>query len=309
MPFYRRRQYRRNRRKHVSVFRYKPIHIYTHRFRNSLGMVSSSGFITVDDVKKNVIKNQQGISDHYQLNTTDFETLFPDFYAPTTKAAAGPPYFSLSEELVALLGRYSKYRLVSINSYMKNFKFLQVTCRVKHADVTDQEKKECQDYLAWLYDAHEGSFNPLKFVIDYDKFDIQYQYVDKMPIELLWRNHTCYSDTALVTKDVDYGAGDAPPKVKYLTNKSVLKQLYYPKCKQYLDSNDFFGNKYNNSFKYWLDAMGVTNYPNICYARPMMYAEQYIYKDINSTVFNCIMYDVRTYYKFKFAGMNNADVQ
>lgn len=307
MRFYRRHPYRRRfRRKHVSVFKYKPIHIYTHRYRNSFNLASSSGFITVDDVKKSTKGNA---ITGYDINTTDFQTLFPNMYAPTTNTAVGEPYFRFSEELTALLSRYSKYKLLSVNSYISNFKFLQVIIRAKNSSVTDEELRACQDYFAYIYDSHENDVSPVKYAVDSSKFDVFYQYVDRMPLEILWRNHTTYTDKDINVKDITYGAGDAPMKVKWLHNKTVLKQLYYPKCRRYLDSNKFYGNAYNNKFKYWLDCMGVYNYPNLCYGRVMMGPEQYVHKDVNTATFNVIYFDVRVYYKFKFAGINNADIQ
>lgn len=307
MVFYRRRPYRRYKRKHVSVFKYKPLHIYTHRYRNCFTLCSSSGFISIDDARRDPKTNN--ISKAYDINTTDFQLLFPNMYAPTTNSSAGEPYFHYSEELVSLLGRYTKYKLLSVNSFISNFKFLQVIIRCKTADVSDAERKACQDYFAYIYDGHENGAGTERFVVPFEKFDVTYQYVDRMPIEILWRNHTVFTDGTLTTKDVSYGAGDAPLKVKWLSSRSVLKQYYFPKCVRYLDSNDFFANKYENNFKKWLDAFGVSNYPNLGYGRLMLGPEQYLHRDVNTTTFNVMYFDVRVYYKFKFAGLNNADIQ
>lgn len=55
--------------------------------------------------------------------------------------------------------------------------------------------------------------------------------------------------------------------------------------------------------------MHVTNYPNYTYCRVPIGPEQYVDSDISTCHFNVIFFDVTTYYRFKFAGINNLDVQ
>lgn len=316
MPYFRRRRiYRRRlgkRRHHIHRFKYAPVATYTHRYRNAFGLCATPGFIdALESVKKDssgkVIKRLKT----YNNITTEFQSILADYGAPIDKASAGHPYFNNSEELVAMLERYSKYKLTAVKQYAKNFKFLEITVRVKNKDVTDDDRLNVQKYLIQKYSADETSLDFAKdYEVDFNKFEITYQYVNTCRLDYVYRNHTVFSDPAIVDKAVSYGAGDVPVKQKLLHNKSILKQLYYPKSHCYLDSNHFFANKYSNgSFKSWLNALGVFNYPNILFGRPSLGPEQYISTDINTCHFTVVMYDVCVYYKFKFAGMNNLDVQ
>lgn len=320
MIYRRRRFHRRYGRGKKQSFRYVPITYYSHRFRNSHGICAGAGFYDTIDAKNEVCTSRAKgkarcvslTTNSYQNDSLDFTSPFASSFAPTNKEAVGAPYYQFSEELVSLLQRYSKYKLVAVKKYMKNMRFLQVTVRAKTGDVTQDDRLNIQRYFLQKYgDDSSGKIIYSKdFVVPYDKFEIFYQYVPNMRIDYLYRNHTCFEDTAIINNDVRYGVGDAPTKSRLCTQKSILKEHYYPKCTTYCDSQYFWSNHYRNgSFKAWLDAMGVRNYPNILYVRPAIGPDQYISADINTAFFNVIFYDEVVYYRFKFAGMNNADVQ
>lgn len=323
MPFrMRRRRYRRYGRGKVSSYRYTPILYYTHRYRNSGAICGTAGFIDSLETSKRICNTVQDVSKNtktvctdlkvrsYFNDTQEFQTLV-DYYAPTSKQAAGAPYFQSSEELDCLLARYTKYKLVSVKTYFKNFKCLQITVRSKSKEVSEDDRLLIQKYLIQKYNGGAGDVKfGSDYCVPYDKFEIVYQYVPSINIELVYRNHTCYTDNTIDSKDVGYGAGDAPPKTKKLNSYSVLKQVYYPKGQVYLDSNDFYKNKYSSgNFKVWLDNMHVHNYPNQMYCRLQLGPDQYVDSDINTMHLHVLFFDYYYYYRFKFAGINNLDVQ
>lgn len=323
MMIHRRNKYRRYRRGNVirSNFRYTPLCYYSHRYRNVFAFVSTAGFYNsleaeVDTTKcsGNQIKTGQVCKinkvDAYFNETQEFSTFFPDMYAPTTKSSANPPYFTSADELVTLLGRYTKYKLVSVKHYASNFKFLEIIVRCKKGTLTQDERLNCQKYFIQKYSGIGNDDYGSKFVLDYDKFDVHYQWVPTLSIEKVYRNHTVLSDSSMNTKDIAVTSGDAPVKIKKLYNNSVMREVYYPRASVYLNSNEFFGNKFaDGDFKKWMDSQHVTNYPNYTFFRICLGPEQYVNKDINSCQFNVIFCDISTYYRFKFAGINNLDVQ
>lgn len=316
-----RRRYRRYGRGTRSTYKYSPIIYFTHRYRNSGSFCSTAGFYdsvesqkqvctavkdATNKVAKSVCSNVRYKS--YFNETEEFQCL-PDFKAPVTIDSTGPPYFPSSEELNTLIRRYSKYKLVSVKLFLKNFKFMQIVIRCKTANVSNDERLRCQQYIIQKYGGG-GTLDLKNHYIDYDKFDITYQYVPYSFVEVVYRNHTVFSDNSLTTTDVAYGAGDAPVKVRKLTAKSVIKNTYYPKGDRYLDVNKFYKDSFNQGdFKHWLDDMGATNYPNLTYIRMQLNADQYVDTDVNTMHVNVMFYDYYYYYRFKFAGINNLDVQ
>lgn len=316
-----RRRYRRYGRGNIrGSLRYTPINFYTHRYRNSGALCSTAGFYDSTEVVKNVCETDptsEGVNyvckdnkiREYRNDTEEFQC-FSDYKAPITKNAAGAPYFQGSDELDTLLARYSKYKLKSVKIFVKNFRFLQVTVRCKDASVSADDRLKIQKYLIAKYGGDMNDVQFKNFYVPYDKFEIVYQYVPSMFIDRVYRNHTVFNDSGIIADDIPYGAGDAPTRTVKLTANSVLKQTYYPKVKCYLDSNDFFSNKYSNgNFKKWLDAMQVTNYPNLSFVRLQLGPDQYIDSDVNTMHLNVMFYDYYYYYRFKFAGINNLDVQ
>lgn len=315
---YRRRRFRRG---NNGFHGYTPVMYYSHRYRNSDVYMCTSGFISSLESKKDVCrvstvdkgsqKECKTVSVKTYFNDThEFKSFFPDLVAPISLTSAGAPYFQSVNELKCLLNRYEKYKLVSVKHYLKNFKFLQITIRVKDSSVTKDEMLKVQQYFIKRYGGGGDMELNKEYVVPYDKFEIFYQYVPSITIEKVYRNHTVITDSVMDIKDVDYGVGDAPIKYKTLYNKSVMRESYYPKCKNYLPTKDFFLNKYDNgNFKKWLDAFGVTNYPNYTYGRISLGPDQYMDGDINTAYFNVMFFDAITYYRFKFAGINNLNVQ
>lgn len=319
--YHRRRRYnRRFRRGNVhSNFRYTGLSYYTHRYANAFGLVSSSGFYdhieSIDPATctgNEVINSKTCHNGHLQAylnDTEEFKAFFPDMLAPQGQASTLAPYFALSKELRVLVTRYSKYKLVSVKHYMSNFKFLNIVIRAKSSKVTQDDRLKCQQYFIQRYGGG-GNIDFKNYVVDYDKFDVTYQWVPTLSIEKVYRNHTCVSDPNLQKGDVEYSAGDPPVIRKALYNKTVLREVYYPKAKCYLESNNFFSNKFENgNFKKWLDAMQVTNYPNLTYARICPGPEQYIHADANTCTLHAMIYNCNTYYRFKFSGMNNLSIE
>lgn len=307
--FYRKRIYRRRGKRYVGSFRYLPMCVYSHRYRNAGGMVGTVGFMSGSNDKNNSVVKGRNVKGPYVNHGEDFVSLFPDYGVPTQQSSPDSPYFGGSEELVTLLSRYSKYKLLGVKMFLKNFKFLEITIRVKLSTVTDEERLNIQKYIETKYAGMQSLSPGTDYVVDYDKFDITYEYVNSCRLDYVYRNHTCTTDAKLIEGYVSYGVGDAPVKNKTLYNHSVLVQNYFPKTRCYLDSNLFFKNKYDNNFKNWLDAMGVMNYPNFMYARPSLGPDQYMLSDKNTATFTVVMYDMLVYYKFKFAGINNLDEQ
>lgn len=284
---------------------------YSHKFPSVHSICSSSGFLEAthtdqklcDKTGKECKVKKVTAWAHDML---DFQYLGVEYGAPTTTASHGQPYFQSSKELINMLQRYTKYKLIAVKQFIKDFRFLEITITSKSKDITDEDRKLITDYMDKRFDDTTLDDMP---VVPMEKFDVTYQYKNSGKMQLLRRNHTTTADDKFDYGDLTVGGGDQFGKTYTVTSKSVLKQHYYPRFKCYLDSNLFFQNTFDGNFKKWMDKGLVTGFPNMLYGRNLLGPEQWVSKDPNVSIYHVTYYNVYVYYVFKFVGINNLDIQ